>query len=169
MSEECDVPIEFIEGLWNVYVAITSHTYIYPQAFGAYCESVLEIYFSKLNWYRMIPSVHKILVHGQELLEELEKEAPTVTPGQLSEEPSEHFNKLLKNDEIGHAPQNNRMKRLKAMSDRGIERSDPIVRSFEASELGHLRKESDYPAEVLAMSRTVNFASDMSQIDEKFE
>ena len=169
MSEECDVPLNFIEGLWNIYVALTSHLYIDPKLFGAYCDKVLKIYFTKLKWYRMIPSVHKILVHGPELLEELMKEAPTIAPGQLSEEPSEHFNKLLKNDELGHAPQNSRKKRLKAMSDRGIERSDVLVRSYEASELKHLRKELDYPREVSKMCRTVDFVSDLSQINEILE
>ena len=174
LSEECDVPIDFIYGLWVVYVALTStQIFIDPKLFGAYCKKVLDIYFTpQLNWYRMIPSVHKILVHGEELLQVLEREAPTLTPGQLSEEPSEHFNKLLKNDEIGHAPQNDRKMRLKAMSDRGIERSDVIVRSYEASQLGHLRKkaeESDYPPEVWNMRRKVNFYTDMSQIAEILE
>ena len=168
LSEECDVPLDFIEGLWNVYVALTGQLYIIPSKFGAYCKKVLAIYYARLNWYRMIPSVHKILCHGEELLQELLKEAPTIAPGQLSEEPSEHFNKLLKNDEIGHAPQFDRTKRLKAMSDRGIERSDPLVRAYEATELGK-RPESDYPIEVLKMRRIEDYSSDLSEILENFE
>ena len=87
LAEECDVPYDFINGLWNIYVALTSQLYINPAEFGKYCKKILGIYFSRLNWYRMIPSVHKILVHGEELLEELLRVAPTIAPGQLSEEP----------------------------------------------------------------------------------
>ena len=51
--------------------------------------------------------------------------------GQLSEEGAEHFNKLLKIDEIHHAPQCDRTKRLETIFNRGLERSDPLVREYE--------------------------------------
>ena len=168
MAQECDVPYDFINGLWNIYVALTSQLYLIPSEFGKYCKKILGIYFNDLNWYRMIPSVHKILVHGEELLEELYKVAPTIAPGQLSEEPSEHFNKFLKNDEIAHAPQHSRKERLKAMSTRGIERSDVLVRSYEANELGK-RPESDYPFEVRKMRRFEDYSYDEYEILEILE
>ena len=69
--------------------------------------------------------------------------------GQLSEEGAEHFNKLLKIDEVHHAPQCDREKRLKAIFNRGLERSDPLVREFETKDESIARKNlSHYPPRV---------------------
>ena len=69
--------------------------------------------------------------------------------GQLSEEGAEHFNKLLKIDEIHHAPQCDRTKRLETIFNRGLERSDPLVREYEKKDSSIARKDSShYPPRV---------------------
>ena len=56
---------------------------------------------------------------------------------------------MLKIDEIHHAPQCDRAKRLLAIFNRGLERSDPLVRSFETKDKKIVRKDpSHYPPRV---------------------
>ena len=56
---------------------------------------------------------------------------------------------MLKIDEIHHAPQCDRTKRLETVFNRGLERSDPLVREFEKKDSKNTRKElSHYPPRV---------------------
>ena len=169
MAEESAVPVQFIEALYVTYLVFTSHFLIEAEIFRPYCKMVGNMYHDLgLNWYRMPQSIHSHIVHGPDMLLHLQKVAPTIAPGQLSEECSEHFNKFLKRDEIGHAPQNDRKNRLKAMFNRGIERSDPVVRDFEALELKK-KKVLEYPLELLNMRRNIDCTEQDTEPSESYE
>ena len=81
MAEECNVKMEFIEGLYEVYVALSSCIHIDPELLRDLCQEVLHIYFRNYNWYRLPSAIHKNLVHSHEIVAML---PPTITIGKVS-------------------------------------------------------------------------------------
>ena len=81
MSEVCNVRIEFIEGLYNVYVALCSCLHMDPQLLQELCQESLDMYYKYYSWYRLPSAVHKNLVHSHEIVAQLPS---TITIGIVS-------------------------------------------------------------------------------------
>lgn len=60
--------------------------------FEKYCTETAELYIQYYSWYNMPPSVHKVLIHGVEIIRAL-----GVPIGNLSEEAQEATNKVFRN------------------------------------------------------------------------
>ena len=94
MVDQCGLPVELVNGIHNIWIALASGLPIDPEKFDSYCKNVANIYETALDdgkggvWYPMCPSLHKILYHGGEIIRLL---PPSIFVGMLSEEPSEGY------------------------------------------------------------------------------
>ncbi|XP_060516945.1 uncharacterized protein LOC132696240 [Cylas formicarius] len=76
---------------------------ICPLKFDLYTAQTAKLYVSLYDWYYMPPSVHKILVHGADIIRNF-----VVPIGKLSEEASEARHKEFRNVREFHARKTNR-------------------------------------------------------------
>ena len=64
------------------------------EKFGQFCKETHDLYFDETeeaNWYNISPTLHKVLVHGQYLVEKC-----PIQIGLTNEEASEANNEILK-------------------------------------------------------------------------
>lgn len=53
----------------TILIALNCHQPLNLAAFQKLCTETLELYTAKYSWFRMTPTVHKILVHSPEIIE----------------------------------------------------------------------------------------------------
>lgn len=83
--------------LGTLLATISSGYEIDAEKFQLYCTETREKYISLYSWYNMPATMHKILVHGAEIIKH------SVIPiGQMSEEASEAKNKEIRKVRLGH-------------------------------------------------------------------
>ena len=92
--------------------------------FDALCEKTLEIYFSDAGWYNIPPTLHKVLVHGREIIE-----ATPVAIGITSEEGSESNIKFARRFYKHHTRKNCQGNTMYDLFHRLMDVSDPIILS----------------------------------------
>ena len=149
LASECNVPIEFIQGIYVIWIALASNLPICPQKFGDYCKKIKNIYVENLNWYHLSPSLHRILEHGSEIIQLFPK---TLTSGHLSEEPAESSNKDVKSYQTQHSRQNDPTLRNIDVFHRMLDRSDPKISNHVAFDRKNKRKRSEvFPNAVMAL------------------
>ncbi len=76
-----------VSNLYLIWCTLASKYQINSAKFGELCQQTLDIYMSEVGWYNIPPTIHKILIHGQEIIE-----ACPVPIGWTSEESSEANN-----------------------------------------------------------------------------
>lgn len=95
------------------------------QAFGMYTLETAKLYVQLYSWYYMPASVHKILLHGADIVQK------AILPiGQLSEEAQESRNKDYKYYRQHHARKYSRIATNEDLFRRLLLSSDPIITSF---------------------------------------
>jgi hypothetical protein len=83
----CGVPVEMVTLLRTIWTLLACPYAIDADKFEALCKRFLELYFdpaNEVNWYKLPPTVHKIMIHGPDII----RKSP-VPVGLLSEEASE--------------------------------------------------------------------------------
>ena len=73
---------------------LNSGFFIDVKKFREYCLSTYQMYLNKYGWYRIPPTLHKILLHGADIIDHCQKKGLPISA--LSEEPQETRNKDLK-------------------------------------------------------------------------
>lgn len=89
-SEITGVSEELITRLGNLLVAISCGKFLNAERFQRYAYKTAQLYVKKYGWYRMPPTLHKLLLHGHEVIQR--SQFPI---GHLSEEPQEALNKEI--------------------------------------------------------------------------
>mgnify|MGYP001206364048 FL=1 len=90
------VPIKFIQGIWHVYLALTSNRLsVCPDKLMSKYLELKRIWQRVIPWYPFTPSVHRIR-HIPLMIKLLHEKAPTLRIGMMSEEAGESVNKFLK-------------------------------------------------------------------------
>ena len=74
-----------------ILAVISSHRNIDVTAFKNYCFDTAHNYVRKYNWYLMPTSLHVLLIHGYQVIQNF-----SLPMGMLSEEAQESNNKMLK-------------------------------------------------------------------------
>ena len=77
----------------NILLAVSSRFPIDANRFRDYSFEICVKWFDTFDWYPMTPTVHKLLIHGSDIIEQ-----STLPIGVLSEQAAESRNKFLKND-----------------------------------------------------------------------
>lgn len=106
--------------------ALSSGLEIDPRKFGNYALETAKLYVEKYSWYCMPSSVHKILIHGESIINHF-----AVLPiGQLSEDAQESRNKDYKKYRLHHSRKCSRLATNEDIFNRLLYTSDPYVTSF---------------------------------------
>lgn len=92
------------------------------EAYHEYALDTARMFVEKYPWYYMPTAVHKILIHGKEII------SNSILPiGQLSEEAQEGCNRLFRDFRLNHARKNFRDKTMEDVFHRFLEMGDPVV------------------------------------------
>ena len=109
-------------------------------------------YRTDLPWMKkdMSPTLHKVVDHPREVLARL---PDTLRISMLTEEALEGNHIYIKADQVGHYRQTSRKGRLMDVFHRDMDRSDPVVLSYDTESRLAQRQKSKHPIppEVLAM------------------
>jgi len=120
------VDIEIINRFKIVLLTISSGYKIDLKKFNNYCILTAQKFVDKYPWYNMPTSVHKILIHGTQIIEAL-----SILPiGQFSEESQEARNKDIKKYREGFSRKCSRIKNLEDVFNRLLVSSDPLISSL---------------------------------------
>lgn len=133
----------------HLLIAISCEFAINTDKFRSFCNDTFLLYMQAYPWYPMSPTVHKIIVHGSDIMDQF-----VVPVGCLGENASEARNKLYKMDRRSHARKNCRLNNITDVFYRSIDSSDPLISSLNIHNTPKLLKKKSLPAEVIAFLET---------------
>lgn len=106
-AEVTDVDEQLIKRFKNILIALACQYPLNPDLFGEYCSETGNLYMKLYDWYPMPASVHKVLIHGKEIL------LNSILPlGNFGEDAAESRNKFYKKDREMHARKDSRIHNL---------------------------------------------------------
>lgn len=94
------------------------------EAFRIYAWNTAELFVSEYPWFYMPPSVHKILIHGADIIEKV-----SLPIGMMSEEALEARNKDFRSYRLNHTRKNSRLNTMEDLIHTLLVSSDPIITS----------------------------------------
>lgn len=124
-AEVTGVDIQLIKKFHNILIAISSGFDINIEKFRLYTLDTAHFFIYKYPWFLMPPTVHKILIHGPEVIS-----AALLPIGQLSEEAQEAKNKDFKRYWEGYSRKCSREKCNEDILNHLLLSSDPLITSF---------------------------------------
>lgn len=129
-----------------ILIVLSSGLPIDPEKFGNFCRDVAYKYVSMLNWHPMTVTIHKILIHGADIIKN-----SSVPIGMLSEQASESRNKYWRYDREHHTRKSDRKKTMYDLFHRALVSSDPIISAHRMSQRQKNLKRRSLPAAALAL------------------
>lgn len=112
--------------------------------FRQYTEDTAQKFVELYPWYFMPTTVHKILIHGHEIVES------SILPiGQMSEDAQESCNKYIKRFREDYSRKCDRIKNMKEIFYRLLVTSDPVISSSRKLAQKKLRSLPPYAVELL--------------------
>lgn len=102
--------------------ALSSNKAIDARKFGLFAKETAELYVSKYSWYYMPVTVHKILIHGEDIIKNA-----LVPIGQLSEEAQEARNKDFRKFRETRSRKINRKSTNEDILNNLLISSDPLI------------------------------------------
>lgn len=108
-----------------ILTCLSSGRDIDPEKFDEYASETADHYLSLYNWYKMPPSVHKVLFHGGDIIRSL-----TLPIGLYSEEAQEARNKDFKNIRLHHTRKMSRVNTNEDLIHGLLVSSDPLITSL---------------------------------------
>jgi hypothetical protein len=118
----CGVPTMLVSNLDIIWRTLASSQPINSEKFGELCEKTLEQYMSCAQWYDIPPSLHRVLVHGKEIVE-----ATPLPIGITSEEGAESNTKFARRFHENHTRKTSQEDTMSDLFHRMMDISDPIV------------------------------------------
>jgi hypothetical protein len=152
---------EVIIRLRNVLACITSPHEIDTAKFKIYCYETHKIYINFFSWYPMSSTLHKVLYHGHELMQNF-----TIPLGLMTEESSESKNKFYKRDRLQHARQSSRAANLEDIFHRALEMSDPFFSTIALRKIKSKKNHMMLPDEVMDMLKNPLQSTELSLCDD---
>ena len=111
--------------------------------FGAYCLETAKLYVSLYPWYPMTSTVHKVLVHGSQVISQV-----SLPIGMLGEEAQEGENKEYRQNRLHHTRKLSREATNEDLARIMLARSDPYLYNFSKKSKP---TSSAYPEDVRAL------------------
>lgn len=115
---------DLIERFANILCVISCGHYIHEEKFRAYCLATAEMAINQYGWYKMSASVHKLLIHGADIIKSLK-----LPVGQLSEDVIEAGHKSYKNLRQYHSRKTSRINTNIDILNWMLISSDPVITS----------------------------------------
>lgn len=125
LAEILELDEQMVENLSLLLSALSMHHSINIDEFGKLCDETHSIYVSKYKNIAMNVSLHKLLVHGVDILK-----LSILPPGYMSEEAAEAKNKYFRLDRQFHARRVSRVANLTDVYKRSMAMSDPKISSL---------------------------------------
>lgn len=123
-AEITGIDIRLIKRFAVILQTISSGFEIDVEKFSEYTKETAKLYNELYNWYYMPSSVHKILIHGADVIKS------SILPiGQLSEEASEARNKHFRSFRQHHTRKISRIKTNEDLLHSLLVTSDPVISS----------------------------------------
>lgn len=132
------IDINIIRKFRNIMCIISSGYEINLELFKSYLHDTAKLYVKEYPWYPMPTTVHKILMHGQQVIKNA-----LLPIGQLSEEAQEAMNKDFKNFRQGYSRKMSRVKTNEDILHWLLLSSDPLIsttRNLPKHKLKYLNK-----------------------------
>ena len=167
----CGVSTILVSNLDTIWRTLSCGKSICSIQFGKFCEETLEQYMIDAGWYSLPPTLHRVLVHGEDIIK-----ATPVAIGTTSEEGSEANAKFARKFLKHHTRKSSHKDTMFDLFHRLLDISDPFVvsQSFVANEK-QIRKIPADMALLISESRENNTQSqlnvsicDMSFSDQSF-
>jgi len=121
-SECLGLDYTFVFNLKTILIALSCKFPINSVLFNKLCLDTAKIYVSHYSWFSMPSSLHKVLIHGAQIIEN-----STLPVGMLGEEASEARNKHYKSYRNEHCRKHDCTANLHDMFCRLMDTSDPII------------------------------------------
>ena len=124
-SQITGVQEEAITRLRNILIALSSGLELNLETFTPFCHRTAEYLVANYGWYKLPPSVHKMLEHGGQVAAKLE-----LAIGLYSEEAQETQNKEIRSARLHHSA---KVSRINAMTNQFhylLIRTDPVISSI---------------------------------------
>ena len=130
-----------VSNLDIIWRAMSNGKHINPIQFEKLCEKTLHQYMIDAGWYSLSPTLHRVLVHGRDIIE-----ATPIAIGATSEEGSEANAKFARRFLQHHTRKTSHKDTMFDLFHRLMDISDPIVvaQSFVATE----KQTKDIPADL---------------------
>jgi len=115
-----------VSNLDVIHCTLASGQDIHPEKFEAFCKETLDEYMSSVKWYNIPPTLHRVLVHGKEIVE-----AMPMPVGWTSEEGSESNTKFARRFHTNHTRKTSQEDTMSDLFHRLMDISDPVSYSKE--------------------------------------
>lgn len=141
-AEITGVDEELIKRLYIILQTMSSGFPVNAIKFGEYALGTPRLYVNNYNWYYMPSSVHKILIHGAKIIE------------QLSEDAQEARNKDYKKYRLNHARKCSRSATMEDVFHTLLYTSDPYISSINSANVLLTKELLNEAKELLVTSDT---------------
>lgn len=108
-----------------ILTCLSSGRDVDTEKFDEYASKTFDLYQSLYSWYKMPPSVHKVLIHGSDIISSL-----NLPIGLYSEEAQEARNKDFKNIRLHHTRKMSRVDTNEDLIHGLLVSSDPFISSL---------------------------------------
>lgn len=144
-----------LDGLHTLLVALECSLPVDSKKFGMFCYDLAQRYKNEYGWYYLPVSIHKLLVHGKDIME-----ASVLPLGILSEQAGESQNKMYKRYREHHSRKDSRIHTLTDLFNRCLDASDPRICQYKLDNSVRRTKNLALPQEVRDMlqDQTAHFS-----------
>jgi hypothetical protein len=116
---------DFLKRLYVILTALSCGFMINNEAFAEYAKTTAKLYVELYLWYNMPSSLHRILIHGPEIVK-----AATLPIGMFSEEALESRNKDFRKYRQCNTRKFSRTKTMQDLFNALLVSSDPVISSL---------------------------------------
>jgi len=121
----CGVSTMLVSNLDVIRRTLTSGQDIDPEKFHSFCNETMDEYMTSSKWYNIPPTIHKVLVHGKEIIK-----ATPMPVGWTREEGSKSNTKFAHRFHTNHTRKTSQEDTMSDLFNRLMDISDPVVVSY---------------------------------------
>lgn len=145
-AEICKLDANLIKRFAILLQTISCRLPIHTEKFDAYAKETAEMYVTLYDWYPMPVTVHKLLMHGSEIIQHM------ILPiGQLSEDAQEANHKYFRSYRELHSRKISRIDNNRDVLNNLLINSDPIISSLRSYNIHNSLREILPEAESLLL------------------
>jgi len=145
-AEICGVPEKLVKNLGTLWGTLSCGLDVDPEKFGLLCTETKNIYFDHVAWFSMPQTLHKVLVHGSDLI----RTCP-IPIGLTNEEASEANNKFLRRFRLFHSRKVSWQKSVEDLYNRLMDVSDPLIQESITNSTSQRKTKRPLSTEILAL------------------
>ena len=152
-----NIPLSFVYRIRNLLLGIRSVVLdLDPAKVKVYCDETIDQYYALFPWAPMNPTLHMLLAHLPEVLEEVPE---GTTLGMFNEEPLEANHKKIRLFAKTKASAKTRKLRLTNVFQRQLDISN--LKILQRLEKYHKKPENMYPRELLDLQKVIDETENM--------